>query len=97
MREYELTVIVQPSLEDSARDEIIERVTNWVTSSDDEADKPVVNHWGKRYMAYPIRKYSEGYYVFYEAKIDPEAISGIERNMQYTEDILRYMFVRKED
>lgn len=97
MREYELTIIVQPSLEDSARDEIIERVTGWITNNDEEAEKPVVNHWGKRYMAYPIKKHSEGYYVFYEAKIDPESISGIERNMQYTEDILRYMFIRKEE
>ena len=96
MREYELTIILKSSLEDSARDEIIERVTNWITNSDEEAEKPEINHWGKRYMAYPIKKNSEGYYVFYEAKIDPENISGIERNMQYTEDILRYMFVRKE-
>jgi small subunit ribosomal protein S6 len=97
MREYELTIILQPSLEDSARDEIIERVTGWITNNDEAAEKPVVNHWGKRYMAYPIKKHSEGYYVFYEAKIDPENISGIERNMQYTEDILRYMFIRKEE
>jgi small subunit ribosomal protein S6 len=96
MREYELTIILQSKLDESARDEIIERVTDWVTNSDDEAEKPVVTHWGKRYLAYPIQKNVEGYYVFYEAKIDPENISSIERNMQYTEDILRYMFVRKE-
>ena len=96
MREYELTIILQSKLEDSARDEIIERVTGWVTNNDDEADKPVVNHWGKRYLAYPIKKNKEGYYVFFEANADPKNISEIERNLQYTEDVLRYMFVRKE-
>lgn len=96
MREYELTIILQPKLEDSAREEIIERVNGWLTNNDESAEKPEINHWGKRYMAYPIRKNTEGYYVFYEVKIDPKDISDIERNMQYTEDILRYMFVRKE-
>ena len=97
MREYELTIILQPKLEDSARDEIIERVVGWITNNDEEAEKPEVNHWGKRYLAYPIEKNVEGYYVFFEAKIAPDNITNIERNMQYTEDILRYMFVRKEE
>ncbi len=96
MREYELTIILQPKLDDTAREEIIERVNGWITNNDESAEAPVVNHWGQRYMAYPIRNNKEGYYVFYEAKVDPERISDIERNMQYTEDILRYMFVRKE-
>jgi ribosomal protein S6 len=47
-------------------------------------------------MAYPIEKNKEGYYVFFDAQIEPERIRDIERNMQFTEDILRYLFVRKE-
>lgn len=96
MREYELTIILQPKLEDAARDELIERVVGWLTNNDETAEKPVINHWGKRYLAYPIKKFVEGYYVFFEAKIDPANITSIERNMQYAEDIIRYMFVRKE-
>ncbi len=96
MREYELTIILQPKLDDAAREEIIKRVTGWVTNNDESAEAPVVTHWGQRYLAYPIKNHKEGYYVFYEAKVDPVRISDIERNMQYTEDILRYMFVRKE-
>ncbi|MBE2220515.1 MAG: 30S ribosomal protein S6 [Anaerolineae bacterium] len=96
MREYELTIILRPNLEESVREELIERVTGWLTNNDEAAQKPEIKHWGKRYMAYPIKKNSEGYYVFFEAMADPENISNIERNMQYTEDILRYMFVRKE-
>lgn len=96
MREYELTIILQPKLEDAARDELIERVVGWLTNNDETAEKPVITHWGKRYLAYPIKKFVEGYYVFFEAKIDPANITSIERNMQYAEDIIRYMFVRKE-
>jgi len=49
-----------------------------------------------RRLAYPIEKNVEGYYVLYEASVDPAQIAQIERNLQYMEDILRYMSFRKE-
>jgi small subunit ribosomal protein S6 len=96
MREYEVTIIVQPQLEDKERDDLIERVGGWLTHGEAEEDKPVANRWGQRRLAYPIRKHNEGYYVLFEAKLDPLQIADIERNMQYTEDLLRYLVVRKE-
>ena len=48
-------------------------------------------------MAYEIKKFTEGYYVLYEAKIDPARIREIERNFQFNDDILRYLVVRKEE
>ena len=47
-------------------------------------------------MAYAIRNHKDGYYVHYEVSLDPQRIPDIERNMQYTEDLLRYLVVRKE-
>lgn len=96
MREYEVTVIVQPQLEEEARKELIARVSEWLVPDADEDSKPVENHWGSRKLAYPIRKFTEGYYVMYEAQLDGTRIKDIERNFQYNEDILRYMVVRKE-
>lgn len=96
MRDYEVTIIIQPQLADEARAELIERVSNWMAPEAAEENKPVQNHWGMRQLAYPIKKYTEGYYVMYEASIDPSAIAEIERNMQYVEDLLRYLVVRKE-
>jgi small subunit ribosomal protein S6 len=95
MREYEVTVIVQPELEESARNELLERVTGWLTFSEEEDQKPVANHWGRRRLAYDINKFSEGYYVMYEANLDPLQVNQIERNFQFNEDILRYLVVRK--
>ena len=46
MREYEVTIIVQPELEESARNELLERVAGWLTFGEEEGDKPVANHWG---------------------------------------------------
>jgi small subunit ribosomal protein S6 len=96
VREYEVTVIFKAKLEDEARSALVERVSGWLTHSETDDDKPVQNVWGQRRLAYPILKNTEGYYILFDAKLDPQRLNDIERNMQYTEDVLRYMIVRKE-
>lgn len=97
MREYEITIVIQPKLEESGRNELLERITGWITGGDaSEENQPAANHWGIRQLAYPIRKFEEGYYVLYEAKMAPTAVSELERNLQFVEDVLRYLIVRKE-
>lgn len=96
MRDYEITIILQPELEEEARKALIERIQGWIAPGEAEAEHLKADHWGMRQMAYAIKKHGRGYYLYYEAKVAPERVSDIERNLQYTEDVLRYMFVRKE-
>lgn len=96
MREYEVTVIFQTNLDDESRSALVERVSGWLTHGETDDDKPVANVWGQRRLAYPIRKNTEGYYILFNAKLDVEQMSDIDRNMQHNEDILRYMIIRKE-
>jgi small subunit ribosomal protein S6 len=96
VREYEVTIIIQSQLEAEERNQLIERVSELLVPGAQEENKPTVNEWGMRRLAYPIMKQTEGYYVLYEGSPDPERIPEIERSMQYMEDILRYMVVRKE-
>ncbi len=95
MREYEVTVVIQPQLEEAERNQAIERLGNLLVPGSKEDGALTANHWGVRQLAYPIKKFQEGYYVLYEAQIDPARIKDIERSMQYNEDILRYLVVRK--
>jgi small subunit ribosomal protein S6 len=95
VRDYEVTVVIQPQLEDAEREQLIERLSNLLVPGSKEDGALVANHWGMRQLAYPIKKFQEGYYVLYEAKIDPTRIREIERSMEYNEDILRYMVIRK--
>ena len=95
MREYEVTVIIQPQLDEAERTQLIERLSNLLIPGSKEDGALVANHWGVRQLAYPIKKFTEGYYVLYEAKLDPTRIKDIERSMQYNEDVLRYLVVRK--
>jgi len=96
MREYEVTVILKPDLDDETRSELIDRVENWLTHSEDEADKPTADHWGQQRLAYPIEKETEGYYILFNSLLDTTKISELERNIQYVDDILRHLVVRKD-
>lgn len=97
MRDYEVTIVIQPLLEEAERTELIERLSNLLVPGSKEDGALTANHWGVRQLAYPIRKFQEGYYVLYEAKLDPTRIKDIERSLQYNEDVLRYLVVRKDD
>jgi len=95
VREYEVTVVIQPQLEEAERNQLIERLSNLLVPGSKEDGALTANHWGMRNLAYPIKKFQEGYYVLYEAQIDPTRIKDIERSMQFNEDVLRYLVVRK--
>lgn len=98
MREYEVTVILKTNISEEDHAQLIERIEAWLVP-DEEARATLLKpkHWGARKMAYPIQKHLEGYYAFYEVQLATGVIDDIERNMQYNESILRYMFIRKED
>jgi small subunit ribosomal protein S6 len=95
MREYEVAVILKPGLEETDRAQLIERVEGWLTYGE-ESNKPEADYWGQRSLAYPIKKFTEGYYIFYNAKLEPSQIREFERNIVFVEDILRYLVIRKE-
>jgi small subunit ribosomal protein S6 len=94
VRDYEVTVVIQPQLEDAERDQLIERLSNLLVPGAKDGAL-TANRWGVRQLAYPIKKFQEGYYVMFEANIDPARVRDIERSMQYNEDVLRYLVVRK--
>jgi small subunit ribosomal protein S6 len=89
MRNYELVCIFQPELDETAFNGAIERVSSWVTEAGGSVEK--VEKWGRRRLAYHIRKQSEGQYVLMNISIDPKAASGLERNIRYLETVLRHL------
>ncbi|MFZ0545055.1 MAG: 30S ribosomal protein S6 [Candidatus Promineifilaceae bacterium] len=95
MREYEIAVILKPDLEDKERAQLLERIEGWLTNGE-ESNKPEADHWGKRSLAYPIKKFTEGYYVIYTAKADPSQIRELERNVVFVEDVIRHLIIRKD-
>ena len=96
MRDYEVTIILQPKLEEKERNELIDRITDLIVPGANEDEKAPMDVWGMRKLAYPIQNHYEGYYVLYPVQIDPTRIFDIERSLRFMEDVLRYLVVRKE-
>ena len=95
MRDYEFTFIVQPNLEDEDRTALVEQVQTWITEAGGNVVK--VDHWGQRKLAYPIEDYEQGYYVLMNVQMTGEEIRELERRMQISEPVLRYLTVRTEE
>ena len=93
MREYEVVLIVHPDLEEQAFNDIVDRVTGWVTDEGGSVDK--LDVWGRRRLAYPIRKKFEGQYVLMHASMPSEKAEALERNMRLTEPIMRFLVTSK--
>lgn len=89
MRNYELVCIIQPDLDETAFKGAIERVQSWVTDTGGSVDK--VDVWGRRRLAYEIRKQREGQYVLMNVTLDPASTSNLERNIRFLEPVLRHM------
>lgn len=89
MRNYEVVVIFHPEMEDSALKEQVEKIKGWITDSGGSVTK--VDFWGKRRMAYEIRKQREGHYVALRTQMDPSFGSILERNLRFTEPVMRFL------
>lgn len=95
MRDYEVAFIAQPDLDESSLNNLIEKAKGWISGAGGQVVK--VDTWGRRKLAYPIRKQSEGQYVFITASLAPAATREIERNLRFTEQILRFLIVRADE
>ncbi len=89
MRKYELVCLIQPDLDEAAFNALVERVKGWIGESGGSVDK--VDNWGKRRMAYAIRKQRDSSYLIFNVSLEPRATSALEQNLRYTETIMRHM------
>jgi len=89
MRKYELVCLIRPDLDETAVNGIVDRIKGWVADGGGTVDK--LDMWGKRRMAYSIRKQREGNYVLFNLTLSPATTSTLEQNLRYTETVMRHM------
>lgn len=94
MRHYEVVVIFQPEMDETAVADLLERVKGWITESGGVIAK--VDNWGKRRLAYLIRKQREGRYYLIHAEMSPDAVTELDRNLRFQEPVLRHMITVAE-
>jgi len=95
MKNYELGFVIHPEVEQSDVTQAVDKVGQYVSAGGGEVTS--VDVWGRRVLAYPIRRQKEGTYVFLHAQLDPQAIQELERNLKLDEEILRYLLLRLDD
>ena len=94
MREYELMVILDPSIDERTVAPQMEKYLEQVTANGGSVEK--VDIWGKRRLAYDILKRSEGIYVVTNMTTTPEIALEINRLMTLNESILRTKLLRPD-
>ena len=91
---YELMYVVRPTVDEQTLATVNEKVDKFITGGGGELIKR--EDWGKRRLAFPIAKVTEGFYSVLQIKLAPAAVRDLERNLQLLEDVLRYLVTRVE-
>lgn len=94
MRTYELVIIIQPDLDETAVKGIIEKVQGWISESGGSITK--IDNWGKRRMAYMINKRRDGQYVLFEIQMPPTYSAELERNLRFLETVIRFSLINRD-
>lgn len=94
MNRYELTYIIDTSLEETARKELIEKFSGLIQQNGGEVEK-VDETWGKRRLAYPINDMLEGYYVLVTFQSEGDLPREMERNLEISDSVLRYLIIKQ--
>lgn len=93
MNKYEVMVIVKPA-EEEAINATIEKIEALIARVGGTVEK--VDRWGKRRLAYPVKKFIDGFYVLVNFESVPAEIKEIDRVMKINDEILRHLIVKHE-
>lgn len=94
MRKYELAYIADPELDEQSLASLEEKIVAWIQAAGGQVDK--TDRWGKRRLAYPIKKRTDGIYVILSLQLPPRGGLAIERELRLSEQVLRYMITSLE-
>ena len=94
MKPYELLLIITPDHDEKEAEALTDQVKGIIENG---GTLLKLDPWGKKRLAYPIRKRSEGYYVLYIFESAPSFVAELNQALHVIEAILRYMIVQYED
>lgn len=92
MRPYEVMIILEPTLEESQVQAVINRHTELLQSLGGTVNR--VDKWGRRRFAYEIAKRAEGFYVLLDVSSEPAPMQELDRSLRLTDEVLRHKIVR---
>jgi small subunit ribosomal protein S6 len=94
MRQYETGFILSPALSEEETTQFIQQMAEIVAQKKGRMVKQDV--WGKRRLAYPIKRFQEGVYVFFTFDGPGDVSNELERRFKQTDAVIRFMTVLKD-
>ncbi len=95
MNHYETIFIVNPTLDDESLKETIDKFSDLTTKLKGFIVK--VNEWGKRKLAYEVKRFDKGYYVVLDFCALPKLVTDLERNLKLDDRVLKYLTVKIDE
>ena len=97
MRIYEILFIIRPDLPEEEIDGVIEPLKGVVSASGGVVDK--VDKWGKRRLAYRVRRHREGFYVLLQFSTPQaaETVKELERRLRVSDAVIKFLTVRIDE
>lgn len=90
--DYELVIVITPEATEEKLEARLNNISQYIT--DHGGTVSSLDKWGKKRLAYPIKKSVEGNYFLFKYLLPPEASRVLENNLRISEDVLRYLVVK---
>jgi len=95
MRKYEIMYILNSSMEEAARQELMETLHNIIINDGGTVDK--VDDWGMKEFAYRIEDMTKGYYTVINVTAEPDAVKEFDRICRINANVVRTMIVNLDN
>ncbi len=93
--DYELVLVISPEVIEEAFEAAIDEVSKFITARGGVITN--IERWGKRRLAYPIRRFVDGSYVLVKFKSKTNSGKELESHLEISEGILRHLLIRVDD
>jgi small subunit ribosomal protein S6 len=93
--EYELVTVAREDLSEEARGQLIDQIKKIIESEKGEILS--VSDWGRRELAYEIKKNTHGFYTLITFRAGPKTANLLNSKIKIMEELLRHLIVKKED
>ena len=94
MKNYEVLFILDPVMDDSEKNAMIERVKEKINDGGEAGE---VDIWGNRKLAYEINKKKDGFYVLIQFKANADMPKELDRRLRISDSIMRHIIVCKDE
>ncbi len=94
MRRYELMVILDPDLEERTVAPSLDQFLSVIRNSGGSVEK--VDIWGRRRLAYEIKKKPDGIYAVIDLNAEPDVVKELDRQLNLNEAVLRTKLIRPD-